>query len=149
MKTFNETKDFDKSRVTVVKKGLDDANFDEDIEICLCNSNGTCNLVLRPLWNTEYADEEGYKQKYNFGDYFQQAIISSPIKRGLGALMHDFLIMHASDFEIYNVFSTYEIEDGYNLNTDATKFWKSRADKKKADFNNSLKRYQILFQKVK
>ncbi|HTD39506.1 MAG TPA: hypothetical protein VK671_02715 [Mucilaginibacter sp.] len=144
MNTFNETIYFNDSQLTIVKKGPDDANYDEDIEIGLANNVGTCNLVLRPLWKTEFADDDDYKQKYSYGDYFQQTIVSSPTGNGLGALMHDFLIMYASNFEIYNVFSTYEIEDGYNLNEAAIKLWESRTKQKKAAFNDSFNRYQIL-----
>ena len=47
METINEIIEFKGCRVHIIKKGLEDANFEEDIDICLINDAGTCNLEFK------------------------------------------------------------------------------------------------------
>jgi hypothetical protein len=132
-----------------------DGNWEGDISItchaALYGKIGSrlTGLVLRPLWNLNWAERVlTYKNKFSLGDYFQQTISNNSGIPKCAEILHDFLLEHGSQFAIHNVFSTLEQEDGegFNMSPGATKFWNRRVAKGKARFDEQLQRYRILWE---
>ena len=131
---------------------LNDANYDEDIIICIgkATNDGSRrpNVLLRPLWNLKDTDEpRAYKEKFSPGDFFQQTF-NSNYRPGSGSILQNFLLANGDRYSIKNVYSTLKSEDDFDISDPAIDFWKRRVAKGLAVFDDTLQRYKILFQQV-
>jgi len=153
MAEFDEIILFQKNEIHVYKGDKPhDANYDEDIIISIgkASNDGRLrpNVLLRPLWNLKDTDEpRAYKEKFSPGDFFQQTFDSNN-RPGSGSILQDFLLANGYRYSIKNVYSTLKSEDGFDISDPAIDFWKRRIAKGLAVFDDTLKRYKILFPQV-
>jgi hypothetical protein len=128
-----------------------DLNWNEEIKFTITKASeeikGT--LCLKPLWFIDDDERDDptfeYKNKYTIGDYFQQTFITEPTRKGIGSVLHEFIIENRLRFSFNNVFSTNVIEDWHAISSDASSFWEKRTELKKAIKDDELNRHKILF----
>ena len=149
MEKIDRTYDFKGHSINVFKGDESDMNWNEEIIIKLTSPDNEGTLILQPLWNLdgiEEAEIKEYKKKYLPGHYFQQTFATNPKGRGLGGVIHDFLIAYKGDFQIVNVYSTNTAEDEHVISEDARSFWQNRIDQGKAVYDEDLHRFKMRFE---
>ncbi len=134
-----------------IEKECNDDNYIDEIKITLSSIDNEYKgyLTLQSLWkcNEDEIIENVKKRcvKYQEGDYFQQTFECIPTRRGLGSVLHEFIIEHRDDFLIKNVYSTKQDEDDYAISDDAEAFWQKRIQKNRAIHVDVVDRHKILF----
>lgn len=153
MERIDKTIEYDEYNIYVFR-GLSDSNdtnWNQEISFTLSKSKTTFHgkLILKPLW---FVDEDEidnpdfkYKKQYEIGDYFQQTFNAVPVHKGIGSVLHNFLIEHKNEFELNNVYSTKNSEDNHVISEDANSFWLNRVENNNAVFDSNVERYKILF----
>lgn len=138
-----------------VFKGLadiNDTNWNQEIKFTISKTekNAHGELILKPLWlfdEDEIDDPQyEYKKRYQIGDYFQQTFTITPRRKGIGSILHEFIIEKRNLFDIENVYSTNFDEDGHIISEEANGFWVNRVNLNKALEVPEFSRYKINFE---
>ena len=140
----------------VLRQDLSDCNWCGNITASIHDLSGKhlSGITLNSLWNIEdfescYNDHA--HAKYLEGDFHQQSFRSSTPRKGYGSVLHNLLIKYKDEIIeqgilIRNIYSTNpNEEEGVDMYHNSEAFWKSRVESKKAEFDESLGRYKIVW----
>jgi hypothetical protein len=111
---------------------------------------GEVDALILALWLPTSNSEQTYYLQYSAGDYYEQTINARPPGKGLGPMLHDFIMTHRQDlpFMLNNLYSTKKDEDDYELLGPGKRLWEKRIAANKAIFNEQVGRFQILWEEV-